>query len=78
MKTKILGGIFTLAVMVVLGYGVSRSMEKDTDLSEMALKNVEALGQNEGPSTGVTCEGTGKAICPLDNLSYKKVTYWAY
>ena len=56
MKTKILGGIFTLAVMVATSYGVSRSMEKDTDLSEMALKNVEALGQNEGPSTGVTCE----------------------
>ena len=43
MKTKILGGIFALAVMVVTGYGVNRSMQKDTDLSEMALSNVEAL-----------------------------------
>ena len=33
MKTKILGGIFALAVMVVTGYGVNRSMQKDTDLS---------------------------------------------
>ena len=75
MKTKILGGIFALVVMLAVGYGVDKSMRNDADLSEMALKNMEALGQNEGPSTGVTCEGTGKAICPLDNLSYKKVTY---
>ena len=40
MKTKILGGIFALAVMVATGYGVNRSMQKDTDLSEMAIKNV--------------------------------------
>ena len=43
MKTKILGGIFALAVMVATGYGVNRSMQKDTDLSEMAIKNIEAL-----------------------------------
>ena len=43
MKTTILGGIFALAVMVAAGYGVNRSMQKDTDFSEMALKNVEAL-----------------------------------
>ena len=43
MKTKILRGIFALAVMVAAGYGVNRSMQKDTDFSEMALKNVEAL-----------------------------------
>ena len=43
MKTKILRGIFALAVMVTTGYGVNRNMQKNTDFSEMALKNVEAL-----------------------------------
>ena len=43
MKTKILRGVFALAVTVATGYGVNRSMQKDTDFSEMALKNVEAL-----------------------------------
>ena len=45
MKTKILRGVFALAVTVATGYGVNQSMQKDTDLSEMALSNVEALGQ---------------------------------
>ena len=53
MKTKILGGIFALAVMVATGYGVNRSMEKEADLPEMALKNVEALADNEIGKRGV-------------------------
>ncbi|WP_317038937.1 NVEALA domain-containing protein [Tannerella forsythia] len=47
-KTKILGGIFALAVMVATGYGVNRNMENNANLSEMALKNVEALARFEG------------------------------
>ena len=74
MKTKILGGIFALAVMVATGYGVNRSMQKDTDLSEMALKNVEALADNEiGNGRWIVtvyspshwrCDPDGGASCP--------------
>ena len=47
MKKKILGGLFAFAVMVATSYGVNRSMENDADLSDMALKNVEALALGE-------------------------------
>lgn len=59
MKTKILRGVFALAVTVATGYGVNQSMQKDTDLSEMALSNVEALAWFEGG------DGDGNTIgCP--------------
>ena len=51
MKTKILGGIFALAVMVATGYGVNRSMQKDTDLSEMAIKSPRFAGADR-PDAG--------------------------
>ena len=49
MKTKILGGIFTLVVMVAVSYGVdkSKSMRNDVNLSDMTLSNVEALASGE-------------------------------
>ena len=63
MKTKLLGGIFALAVMVATGYGVNRSMQKDTDLSEMAIKNIEALAAgNVSGDCRTTKEGT-KTYC---------------
>lgn len=46
MKTKILGGIFSLAVMVAISYGVDKSMKKDADLSEMALSNMKAFAKD--------------------------------
>ena len=55
MKTKILGGVFALAVMVATGYGVNRSMENNANLSDMVLKNVEALAQFEGGSGWGDC-----------------------
>jgi len=45
--------------MVATGYGVNRNMENNANLSEMALKNVEALAQFEGDG------GDGNTIgCP--------------
>ena len=46
MKKKISVGLFAFAVMTVAGYGLNRSMQRDADLSDMALSNIEALGQN--------------------------------
>ena len=47
MKTTILGGIFAFAVMVATGYEVNWNEQKDADFPEIALKNVEALADNE-------------------------------
>lgn len=46
MKKKISVGLFAFAVMTVAGYGLNRSMQRDADFSDMALSNIEALGQN--------------------------------
>jgi len=59
MKTKILGGIFTLAVMVVLGYGVNKSVQNNADLSDMALSNVEALASGELADCEYGCFANG-------------------
>lgn len=46
MKKKISVGLFAFAVMTVAGYGLNRNMQRDADFSDMALSNIEALGQN--------------------------------
>jgi hypothetical protein len=47
MKKKILSGIFALALLITSGYGVSKSVNGNADLSLLALDNVEALAQYE-------------------------------
>ncbi|WP_449188453.1 NVEALA domain-containing protein [Tannerella forsythia] len=56
MKTKILGGIFALVVMVAVGYGVNKSVQNNADLSDMALSNVEAFAdENVNPDCPNGC-----------------------
>lgn len=47
MKTKILGGILAFIVMVAVGYRVNKSMQNNVDLSDMVLKNIEALAAGD-------------------------------
>lgn len=49
MKKKLLPGILALAVLLIAGYGMHRSMNSYGDLSDMALKNVLALADGEDP-----------------------------
>lgn len=46
-------GIVTVCVAVVAGYGVSKSVNNDTDLEVLTLGNVEALAGGEGFWDGV-------------------------
>ncbi|CEN36754.1 NVEALA domain-containing protein [Capnocytophaga cynodegmi] len=41
-------GLITACVAVVAGYGVSKSVNNDTDLEVLTLGNVEALAGGEG------------------------------
>jgi len=52
MKKRILSGVFALALMATVGYGVNKSMNNDANLSDLALANVEALAQGETNPTG--------------------------
>jgi len=52
MKKKILSGIFALALLITAGYGVSKSMNGNADLSMLALSNVEALAEGERRGNG--------------------------
>ena len=57
MKKIVLSSIFAVALLVTAGYGVNRSMMSDANLSDLALKNVEALAHLED----------GCDNCHLDN-----------
>lgn len=52
MRKKLLPGIFVLAVLLIAGFGMKRSMNSYGDLSDMALKNVIALADGEDPGDG--------------------------
>lgn len=52
MKKKILSGLFALALLATAGYGVNKSTKSNVNLSDLALANVEALANNEGPGIG--------------------------
>lgn len=47
MKRKILGIFTVIAIAAVAGYNVYTSMNKEIQLSDLALANVEALAQRE-------------------------------
>lgn len=49
MKFKFLKGLVASAVVALIGYGVSKSVNNsNAELSELALANIEALAQSEG------------------------------
>ncbi len=49
MKKKLLPGIVALAVLLIAGLGMNRSMASYGDLSDVALQNVLALADGENP-----------------------------
>lgn len=75
MKKKVLSCLFALALLATAGFGVNKSMNSDAKLSDLALANVEALANSE-QSTGITCDGVGRVICPLNNQPYYMVKMW--
>ena len=52
MKKKFFSGVFALALMVIAGYGVNRSINSNANLSGLALQNVLALADVENPDPG--------------------------
>lgn len=56
MKKIILSSIFAVALIATVGFGVNKSMKSDTNLSDLALANVEALADGEsGSGNTVDC-----------------------
>lgn len=66
MITKI---TFALALLITTGYGVSKSVKSEANLSDLALTNVEALASGEngtpcgGPKTFGECESRNQVNC---------------
>lgn len=56
----ILSSIFAVALLATAGWGVTKSMQSDANLSDLALANVEALA--DGESGG----GTSVGYCYLE------------
>lgn len=77
MKKRILSGLFALALLATAGYGVNKSMKSETDLSNLALANVEALANGEiiiGPACVNDCE---YCHCYYPPIPEDPVGYWA-
>ncbi|MDD4686440.1 MAG: NVEALA domain-containing protein [Clostridia bacterium] len=52
MKKSFLLDVLALTLLTTAGWGVSKTMQGDTNLSDLALSNVEALAQNENGGDG--------------------------
>ena len=65
MKKKILSGVFALALLATAGFGVHKSMKSDTDLSDLALNNVEALANGESGGDREDCMPAYDICCEL-------------
>ena len=63
MKKKILSGVFALALLATIGFGVNKSMKSDAGLSDLALSNVEALASGE--INGYTGCKSGSGYCAI-------------
>ncbi|MDD3969418.1 MAG: NVEALA domain-containing protein [Proteiniphilum sp.] len=67
MKKKLLSGIFSLALLIATGYGVSQNLKSDAGLSDLALRNVEALARSENPGTDWDCDPSDTIVCYWDS-----------
>lgn len=70
MKKKVLSGLFALAFLATVGFGVNKSMKSDANLSDLTLSNVEALANGEGSpnlecSTLCTDEWCGTVVIEI-------------
>jgi len=74
MKKKILGGIAVLAIVAVAAFNVILNTNQKSDMSLLALANVEALAGNEsGGGISVTsCLGIW-GTCTLPNGTIHKL-----
>ena len=76
MKKKLLSGVFSLALLVATGYGVSKNLNSNADLSMLALSNVEALANGE-VIIGVPCMQTcSMCWCYYPPIDVDPYDYW--
>ncbi len=61
MKKKVLLGIFALAIIATVGFGVRESMRSNVNMSDLTLANVEALANNEN-LPGKECSFKGSSV----------------
>ena len=49
MKRKLISSVFALALLATVGFGVNKSLNSNSNLSDLALANIEALANSETP-----------------------------
>ena len=64
-QKEILSKVFALALLITAGYGVSKSVNGNADLSLLALSNVEALANDEATPFCYS-GGPGAYSCSID------------
>lgn len=78
MKNQIFKAVFGAILFVVAGYGVYINQTKET-LSDVMLENLEALGRNELPEVGITCnqnDYTSPGQCWREDGSCFRLMQW--
>lgn len=60
--SKIFKGLLVAGIVAISGYGISKSISKDTTLDVLTLANIEALALNES-SGGCVSGGPGAISC---------------
>ncbi len=74
MKKKLLPAILALAVLLIAGLGMNRSINSYGDLTDMALQNVLALADGEDPEDPDPGEdGDGEGIKCLTDQKSKNI-----
>lgn len=76
MRKKILGATFVVAIMTVAGFNAYMNQPKN-EMSELALKNVEALANEEENKQPATCGTETEDVnelepCQMDNGAYSE------
>ena len=66
MRRKNLNYLLIIAIIAFGSYSISKSIQKDTSVNEVALANVEALTQDESTSED---ESTSKDDCQMYDVS---------
>lgn len=74
MKKNILKSVFVSAFALVAGYSIHAS-QQETELSELALANVEALASGEVIVGPWYCVGSGYCYDPDTNMLFDGTKY---
>jgi hypothetical protein len=67
MKKKIFGSLIVIAIVAVVAFNMNLNLAQESNMSPLALANVEALANNESGGSSEECDagGPGANSCTI-------------